>query len=131
MLCMTCYDTFSAEKWKCFSINCLCSGWHFRSGSTEVAEQVALAVKQVISVFYKAAIGNGNVSVSKIVFEQNCFVSRAVLWGVLAAWYEDLGQLLLFILCRISKSDCIYFNMMFLIIISQKKHQTLPQWGGP
>lgn len=48
-----------------FSINDL--EWHFRKGSTEVTKQVALAVKQVIKMLYKAAICNGNVAVNDIV----------------------------------------------------------------
>lgn len=52
-----------------FSINYLGTQQYFRKGSTEVPKQVALAVKQVIKMLYKATTHNGNVVVNDIVFE--------------------------------------------------------------
>lgn len=74
---MDCYGNFSSEKrlnHKYFSIDRLGAEWHFRSESTEEAKQVALTVKELITMLYKATTGNSNVSVRKI-----------VLWAVLAA----------------------------------------------
>lgn len=75
---------FSSEKClnhQHISINCLGAEWHFRSGSTEVAKQVVLTVKEVITILYKAATGNGNGPVRKIVLWAKLFCEWCCLLG--------------------------------------------------
>lgn len=82
-------------------------GTEGRKGNTEMRKQIALTIKQVIKMLYKATTCNCNVAVNDI-----------ILWVMRAALLLDPWQLLFFLLHRV----LICFNMMWLVRISEKKY---------